>query len=651
MITTPGTPGTKGTRVNLVSNNYKVTFTNPKLRIYQYDLQITQGDQDRIPSKAVHWKVYNDLKKSTLSANHWVYDGRRNLYAPRDITLEEEGDTTLGRDTFHYKLSGPVNSRNAQELVTAMTQHAVLPMDYISMMTLVIGQAFNNSGFETIARDYYDPSKDPTFRFRNGLELWSGVSASVTPTDGFGVTIRVLKSHQVMYPGGPLMDLAAKVLGVRNLPRNIDGRQSRTMGTLLKNLKVVTSHLGYERVYTVRGVFKESANQHMIDTEDGEISVKQYFLARYNINLRYPDLPLVTCGGQTKLPMELCTIKPNQPYFTNVDSATQADMIRQTCVRPADKKREIDATARTLVEKTNAFTGRDYGFTVDSRAVALTGRVLPSLTFGREHVSNGAWRMSKVLKGKSGDGKFSVFVVDIPNNPRAVDTLRTFTQKIITEAKRMEIGILELVSCGFIKSGDLQRSLTASTTPFNYMIMPDDSLYGTIKLCEGGGKITQCVKMNTVNKVVGGQRPPDMNTLNNILKKTNAKMNGTNWKVDVTGLPQKIMDRPTIILGADVTHFTGSNKPSIASVVGSCSKNLDAARYITRVRAIYPEEGRRSVEYIQGLQEMVREILMEFKRMLRCEPKRIIYYRDGVAEGQFEGIVMQELEQIQNAYS
>ena len=40
-------------------------------------------------------------------------------------------------------------------------------------------------------------------------------------------------------------------------------------------------------------------------------------------------------------------------------------------------------------------------------------------------------------------------------------------------------------------------------------------------------------------------------------------------------------------------------------------------------------------EIMQRLKDVVRELLIEFYRTLNVQPQRIIFYRDGVGEGQF----------------
>lgn len=67
-------------------------------------------------------------------------------------------------------------------------------------------------------------------------------------------------------------------------------------------------------------------------------------------------------------------------------------------------------------------------------------------------------------------------------------------------------------------------------------------------------------------------------------------------------------------------------------VVGS----MDAhpSRYCATVRV---QQHRQDI--IQDLATMVRELLIQFYKSTRFKPTRIIYYRDGISEGQFNQVM------------
>ncbi|KAL1468359.1 hypothetical protein MTO96_041530, partial [Rhipicephalus appendiculatus] len=83
-------------------------------------------------------------------------------------------------------------------------------------------------------------------------------------------------------------------------------------------------------------------------------------------------------------------------------------------------------------------------------------------------------------------------------------------------------------------------------------------------------------------------------------------------------------------------------KPSIAACVAS----MDAipSRYRASIRVqIQQQQAVARVEIIEDLKMMVKELLMAFYRETRLKPGKIIFYRDGVSEGQFGFVRDQEL--------
>ena len=49
---------------------------------------------------------------------------------------------------------------------------------------------------------------------------------------------------------------------------------------------------------------------------------------------------------------------------------------------------------------------------------------------------------------------------------------------------------------------------------------------------------------------------------------------------------------------------------------------------------------------VQDFKGMVQELLQEFYRNTKKRPEKIIVYRDGVSEGQFDAVVREELPQV-----
>jgi len=171
------------------------------------------------------------------------------------------------------------------------------------------------------------------------------------------------------------------------------------------------------------------------------------------------------------------------------------------------------------------------------------------------------------------------------------------------------------------------------------IILPSTSipLYSSIKFTTETilGVSSQCVQIKHV-------RNPKAQYCANVCLKINAKLGGSNFSLAKTQIPF-ISSSPTIIFGADVTHpGRNENIPSIASVVASV--NADVNKYECAIRA---QDSRN--ENIVNLKEMVMELLKSFRAKTNSIPKKIIFYRDGVSEGQFKIVSENEIKAIKDA--
>lgn len=126
-----------------------------------------------------------------------------------------------------------------------------------------------------------------------------------------------------------------------------------------------------------------------------------------------------------------------------------------------------------------------------------------------------------------------------------------------------------------------------------------------------------------------------------ILIQMNAKLGGIPWAVD--NLP--FMDKPTMICGLDVFHATNLGKKSVLAL--SASINNSATVYWS-TSVVQDDVGQ---EASNNLCKGMGGACEAFKRANGAYPAQIIFYRDGVGEGQVEGVCRGEIGQIKQALS
>ena len=163
-------------------------------------------------------------------------------------------------------------------------------------------------------------------------------------------------------------------------------------------------------------------------------------------------------------------------------------------------------------------------------------------------------------------------------------------------------------------------------------------VYAEVKRVGDGvlGLATQCIKSKNLTKL-----NPQM--VSNLCLKINAKLGGVNAILYPAHRPP-LFHEPVIFLGAIVTHPpAGDNKkPSIAALVSSVDAHPAAYSAVVRMQ-------KARCDVISSMTSMVRESLVNFYQQTGYKPHRIILYRDGVSDGQFETVLQHELLAIRQA--
>lgn len=143
-------------------------------------------------------------------------------------------------------------------------------------------------------------------------------------------------------------------------------------------------------------------------------------------------------------------------------------------------------------------------------------------------------------------------------------------------------------------------------------------------------------------------KPFELSHQSNLALKFNMKLRGHNHRVGNPGTTDsffKGIAEDTIVFGADVSHAGSSMPftPSVAAVVASDDREFAHFPGSVRLQAS-------TQEIIADLEDMVYYRLLRFWTYRRCMPTRILFYRDGVSEDQFEMCRQDEIPAIRRAY-
>jgi eukaryotic translation initiation factor 2C len=169
------------------------------------------------------------------------------------------------------------------------------------------------------------------------------------------------------------------------------------------------------------------------------------------------------------------------------------------------------------------------------------------------------------------------------------------------------------------------------------VILPkaDTAIYNRIKFaCD--------VKEGLLNVcVIGSKFAKDSNDqyFANVALKINLKLGGRNQLLDNPKLGV-ISEGKTMVVGIDVTHpspGSSSKAPSIAAIVASIDQRLGQWPADLRIQTA-------KQEMVSGLESMLESRLRLWQKNNQGQlPEKIIIYRDGVSEGQYNLVLDQEL--------
>ncbi|KAG1714626.1 Protein argonaute-2 [Nymphon striatum] len=665
--------GVEGRAILLRANHFQISV--PRGFIHHYDITI---QPDKCPRKVnrdiietmvlAYSKIFGNLKP--------VFDGRKNLYTRDPIPIGNdrvELEVTLpgeGKDrVFHVavKAVGQVSLFALEDALEGRSRQ--IPFDAIQALDVVM-RHLPSMNYTPVGRSFFSAPDGYYHPLGGGREVWFGFHQSVRPSQ-WKMMLNIDVSATAFYKSQPVIDFMCEVLDIRDIAEQrkpLTDSQRVKFTKEIRGLKIEITHCGaMKRKYRVCNVTRRPAQLQSfpLQLENGqtvECTVSKYFLDKYKMKLRNPHLPCLQVGQEHKhtyLPLEVCNIVAGQRCIKKLTDMQTSTMIKATARSAPDREREIN----NLVTRKAGFNEdpyiKEFGLAISQNMMEVRGRVLPppKLQYGgrtkQQAIPNqGVWDM----RGKQFHTGVEIRVWAIacfaPQRTCREDALRNFTQqlqKISNDAGMPIIG--QPCFCKYATGPDQVEPMfrylksTFQGLQLVVVVLPGKTpVYGMSHLLTEVkrvgdtvlGMATQCVQAKNVNKT-------SPQTLSNLCLKINVKLGGVN-SILVPNIRPKVFNEPVIFLGADVTHPpAGDNKkPSIAAVVGS----MDAhpSRYAATVRVQQHRQ-----EIIHDLSTMVRELLIQFYKSTRFKPNRIIFYRDGVSEGQFLQVLSHELLAVRDA--
>lgn len=655
-------------------NHFFVGLKNDNF--HHYDVAIAPDPVLKGLFRTIISKLVTERRHTDFGGRLPVYDGRANLYTAgelpfrsRELEVELSGSRKFKVAIRHV---APVSLQDLRMVMAGCP--AGIPSQALQLLDIVLRDMVlaerNDMGYVAFGRSYFSPGLGSR-ELDKGIFAWKGFYQSCRVTQQ-GLSLNIDMSSTAFIEPGRVLNFVEKAIGRRITNAITVGYFLNNYGNelmrTLKGVKVEVTHRGnLRKKYRIAGFTEQSADVQTFTSSDGIKTVKEYFNKKYNLKLAFGYLPCLQVGSKERpnyLPMELCNIVPGQRYKNRLSPTQVSNLINITNDRPCDRESSIRQTVSSN-QYNSTERADEFGIEVDSYPTTLKARVLkaPMLKYhdsGRVRVctpEDGAWNMKdkKVVNGATIKSWACVNLCEGLDN-RVVEA---FCLQLVRTSKITGLDFAN-VSLPILKADPHN---VKTDLPMRYqeacswsrdnkidlllVVMTDDknnaSLYGDVKrICETEiGVLSQCCRAKQVYK------ERNVQYCANVALKINAKAGGRNSVfLNVEASLPVVSKSPTIIFGADVTH-PGSfdeSTPSIASVVASADWPE-----VTKYNSVVRMQASRK-EIIQDLDSIVRELLNAFKRDSKMEPKQLIFYRDGVSEGQFQQVVESEIPEIEKAW-
>ncbi|CAJ0761324.1 23236_t:CDS:10 [Entrophospora sp. SA101] len=492
-----------------------------------------------------------------------------------------------------------------------------------------------------------------------GAEIWMGWFESFRP-------------GQVFYEPGNLVELIKKFLGLRPtefLPSRLDQNRHERINKFIKNLKFNLTYRN-NRIMKIKGLSTFKSFEVKFDSEEfgKQIDVQKYYYLKYKKNLEYSYLVEIKGHDTIKVPIEVCYILEGQRFKTsNLSGEQRKTMIKYTALCPRDNIKSLKEGINNVLEFKNDEKLKEFGTVVDTEMTIAPARVLspPSVLYhpnskaGKSFVADkGVWNLRNRKYIKSGTPlNYWIVIVFSRFSHNMLYSLKGLIKEFvrISRAQGMEIYqdnpriefcrdevVSEIIEEEIKKQYRNANKMLKNDIQFMFIVLPDEDekRYHAVKNTVDTilGIPSQCVQYDKIKK-------SSQQYFANVSSKVNIRLGGINQSIDGINVPFWKNDH-VLLLGADVTHFTGQAgptvMPSICAVVGSLDKQ--GGQYFPMIES--QKVGQEKIENISG---MVYRILSVYHEKNGALPDRIIMYRDGVSESQFKMVLEYELKKIKEA--
>ncbi|OIW26754.1 Piwi-domain-containing protein [Coniochaeta ligniaria NRRL 30616] len=697
----------KATKVNV--NQFRVLSIG-NVDVYQYDLAISP-----IPIKPIIIeKIWNAPKCQANLAQHprpWIYDRRKLVWSTNKVkelrmTInidEHKGRESNEKNTFHVILrnTGTIRLNSLRAYLNGEMDWDTSVLECMNFLDHAIRET-PTKHMKSIKRLFF-PRDGKRADLTNVVEVIQGMYASMRMNQsikegGVGLGINVNIANVTFWLSQDFEQLVREYIRAYRrdwdqtdyyqlrdmlkpvITKNEKGRELYELSeafkviTKLYRLKFHVKHRGKaedDKEYTLKrfahspayGPDGGHAKVYTFDKKEvgnftRKITIFEYFLERYNVELRMWWLPIVESSRGGAYPMEACYVPRYNRYPHRLTAYETSKMIKFAVQRPPQRFADIMTKAQALSWNTDPIL-KEFGIKMDPNMAKVTARLIPNpeIQFGSGKINpgtSGRWdlRGKKFFKANPQPLKSWAFVaveksIDKPGLQNFVRVFMTAYRSHGGQIEKEPIlldypaGAQHHYICedAYKRCGQANKA----TPQIIFYVLMDRTSWIYERMKKNADCRWACLSQMMIIDHVRKAQPQ---YASNIAMKVNAKLGGQTSRIPGTGSSSAFFKVPTMMIGVDVSHAApGSFAASMAAIC--CSMDKDGAYFIGTA-----ETNGRRVECLlpRNVRTLMPVPINMFLKKNGVPPKHVFYFRDGVSEGQFCHIMEYEIKALRAAF-
>jgi aubergine-like protein len=556
------------------------------------------------------------------------------------------------KKTYNTVRTGQSAGVQQQVIVSFSAEVAPNSPTALQLFNLIFKQILGMVGFSQVQRHYFNPNLKHVLD-RHKLEVWPGFITSILQYET-NVMLMTEVSHKVLRTD-TVLDIFYDLMRRHSGPAFYEEAKKNVIGQI-----VLTKY--NNKTYRIDDVLFNKSPQDTFDYKGDKITFIDYYKKEHNVEIKDKRQPILVnkpkykAGQQLKKwQLENIWLIPELCSMTGLTDQNRAnfslmkDLAVHTRLGPEQRVEKIRALLQNIRRSTEASQRlQGWGISFADQLLQLNGRVLPQeriTMHGRELEYKAVecdWsrgqRSCMMNIPMALENWLFLYAASDREGERLKDEFMSCMRRVC-QPMGMNLRPPQIVSLESDRTDQYTQAINRHVTPNTQMViclLPNNrkDRYDAIKklCCVDRAVPSQCMLNRSLSKNA-------MSVVTKIAVQLNCKLGGDVWSVD---MPLKNV----MICGFDTYHDSGPKKDGRKQSVGAflASFNKTCSQYYSNI-ALHTNREEVSNYISLSFTTCVRKYVEKNGAM----PDRVVFYRDGVGDGDLEHVYDFEVKALENA--